>query len=186
MSERIDIMYRRHRIIAGQWQGTSAAMVYDGTAKLHQADGSTVAAAMEKAKTWIDDLLDGQIAGRRLPRVGTREEYVRAFRTLSLGKCHEDMLRAHANAPKHTLTATELARTAGYDSYEVANFQYGKLGRQVAEFLNLPLRIDPRRGEPVWTTAIAAGADEGEDENGHWQWTMHPEVVQALRDLNMA
>ena len=186
MSERIDIMYRRHRIIAGERQGSPAAVVYDGSANLHEADGSTVTAALEKAKTWIDHVLNGEIAKRRSPYVGTREEYRRAFRTLSVGKHHEDMLRAHANAPDHTLTATELARAAGYDSYEAANAHYGRLGRQVAEFLDLSPRVHPQRGEPVWTMAIAAGVDEAEGENAHWRWTMHPEVVHALQDLNMA
>ena len=186
MSERVDIMYRSHRIIAGQRQGSPAAVVYDGSTKFHQASGSNVAAALEKAKVWIDHLLDGQIANRRSPCVGTKEEYLRAFRSLSIGKHHEAMLRAHANAPGHTLTATELARAAGYDSYEVANAHYGRLGRQVAEFLGLAPQPHEQRGEPIWTLVIATGAEEREDENGHWRWTMHSEVVCALQDLNMA
>ena len=114
MTERIDIVYRRHRIIAGDRQAGPAAVVYDGRAKLYEADGPTVAAALEEARNWVDRLLDTQRANRRLGHVGTRDEYLRAFQALSIGMHHEAMLRAHANAADHTLTATELARAAGY------------------------------------------------------------------------
>jgi hypothetical protein len=186
MSERIDIMYRRHRIIAGDRQTGPAAVIYGGSAKLHEVRSSTVATALEQARGWIDHLLDAQRANRRLSHVGTREEYLRAFRALSIGEHHEAMLRAHANAADYALTATELARAAGYDSFEAANIHYGRLGRQIAEFLDLPPPVHKRRGEPIWTMVLAGGADEAEGEDDHWRWRMHPEVVDALQDLNMA
>lgn len=95
------------------------------------------------------------------------------------------MLRAHANAADRTLTATELAQAAGYESYEAANAHYGRLGRQVAEFLDVVPPIDRQRGESVWTRVLAYDADE-EGAHGHLQWIMHPEVAEALRALNMA
>ena len=114
MGERIDIVYRLHRIIAGERPSGPAAFVYDGQAKLHEANGATLAAALEEARGWIDNILDGQNRKRRLRHVGTRQEYARILRSLPIGRHHE-AIRAHANAPEHTLTATQLAHAAGYD-----------------------------------------------------------------------
>ena len=69
---------------------------------------------------------------------------------------------------------------------ESANVHYGKLGRQVAEFLDLEPPTDAQRKEPVWTCVLAAGDNEHKDASGHFRWKMHPELVDALRELNIA
>jgi hypothetical protein len=91
-----------------------------------------------------------------------------------------------ASRERRFSTRADRAAVAGYDCYEAANAHYGKLGRQVAEFLDLAPPIHERRGEPVWTKVLADGDDENEDEHEHWRWKMHQEVVDALRELNMA
>lgn len=120
-----------------------------------------------------------------MAHIGTSAEYVAAFRALKLAKHEELMLRAHANAPDRTLTSREIARAAGYDSYSSANAHYGKLGRKVAEFLDLQPLVSSSRNEPVWTMAIADGK-ETEHAEDIWRWQMYPEVAEALRELNMA
>ena len=91
------------------------------------------------------------------------------------------MLRAHADAPDHTLTPTELARSAGYDGYETANAIYGRLGHQLGEFLDIERPDD----DGVWTCLLAYG-EKVDHADGGFFWTMHPELVAALRELNMA
>lgn len=185
MSKRIDLSYRRYRIIAAERKSIPTAVVYDGDTRAVESAGATLEAAVDEAKSWVDQRIGAQRASRRLAHVGTADEYRRAFQALSIGRHQAAMLRAHANAADCTLTATELAQAAGYESYEAANAHYGRLGRQVAEFLDVVPPIDRQRGEPVWTRVLAHDADE-EDEHGHWQWVMHPEVAEALRAMNMA
>ena len=75
MSERLDVVHRRHRIIAGASKTGPAAVVYQGRTKLHQAHGPTVTAALADAKAWIEAVLDGERRGRSRPHVATRQEY---------------------------------------------------------------------------------------------------------------
>lgn len=183
--KRLDLTHRRHRVIAAMQAGKPAAAVFDGSARLFITNGPTLEAAADEAKAWIDQRVDGERIHRRRPHIGTPSEYRRAFQALRLGEHHPSMLREHANAPDRTMTAGELARSADYDDFQFANSYYGKLGRKVAEFLDLPLPIDKRLGKPVWTMALADIARES-DAQGHWRWAMHPEVAEALHELNMA
>jgi hypothetical protein len=186
MTERIDILHRRHRIIAGARPSGPIAMVYDGQSRLHEASGSTVGAAVDNAKHWINQLIDSQKARRRSPHIGTTEEYLRALQAVSIGRHQEAMLRAHANAAEQLLTATELARAAGYDSYSTANAQYGRLAHEIAEFLEIEPKMIEYDGEPIWTNVLAQGDDREPIELGHLRLRLHREVLAALRELNMA
>ena len=113
------------------------------------------------------------------------DEYVEALRSLKIGAHHAAMFRAHANATEQTLTATELAKAAGYDGYEIANVLYGKLGHEIADYLGLRPQQYEKRNDPFWTSILVEATKEP-DEGGRWRWTMHPELVEALRVLNMA
>jgi hypothetical protein len=185
MRDRVMLSYRQHRIVAAYPKNTAIAVVSEGSAKLFQADAPTRDEAVGKAKAWVDNRVDGERARRRDPHIGTAEEYRRAFRAVEVGDHHAAMLRAHANAPNQTLTATELARSAGYDSFSAANLHYGVLGYRIAGFLELPVPESPERKQPVWTSALADGPDDAVPD-GQWRWVMHPEVLKALRDLGMA
>lgn len=48
-------------------------------------------------------------------------DYVRAFRCLSIAPHHRRMLQAHYHAPDRTLTATQMAKAVGYPSFGSAN-----------------------------------------------------------------
>ena len=105
------------------------------------------------------------------------------------------MLKAHLEAPDHCITATELAAAAGYANWSAANLQYGLLGQAVAQDLN----FNPRRrgdGTTIWTTTLADAAGhlsddldpaslhrtmERREDDAHFEWTMRPQVVEALR-----
>lgn len=85
------------------------------------------------------------------------------------------MLLAHYAAPGRLMSATELARAAGYNVFGGANIHYGILGRRVGECLGL---MKP----PNWTQVLAEG--RGEDPaSGHFQWEMRPALGRALEQL---
>lgn len=188
MSERIDVQYRRHRIIAAFQKGKPSAFVYKAykaeDEKIHAVDGTTLNSVVEQAKSWIDELIGNMVSKRRKNYVPTKAEYLDALKSLSIAPHHRVMLSAHANAPCHAMTATELANAAGYDSYESANAHYGKLGHQIAEFLEVTPPPSESRDEPVWTMVLADGVDDAK-AGRYWQWIMHPELVDALHELNI-
>lgn len=186
MVERRRVVHKQYMIIAATLKDKRpAAVVWEDTTKLFESEGDTLDDAVAKAKSWIDQQVEDRVAKRSKSHVATEDEYLLAFRTLKIGRLHQAMLRAHANAPARTMTATELAKAAGYESYETANSQYGTLARRIAEYLDIQPKLSDRREEPVWTSILADGAEEG-NEQGHWRWVMHTEVAQALRILNMA
>ena len=93
------------------------------------------------------------------------------------------MLTALHSAPDQTLTATQLAAAAGYDSYASANEKFGKLARMIAEDLDFqpPRRAD---GSPLWTATLATEADTGAPtSDGQWRWKMRLEVAECMRLL---
>lgn len=93
---------------------------------------------------------------------------------------HRAMLVAHLNAEEHRITATELARAAGYVGYEAANLQYGKLARRVCEALHVAPPVG-NSGEPTFTYVLATSMKM---PNQDWVWTLHEVVVEALQTLD--
>lgn len=81
------------------------------------------------------------------------------------------------------ITATELARAAGYAHYSAVNLQYGLVGKMLWEELPTQLDTGPG-GEPIYTSALAAPGDRAGPE-AHWVWRMRPEVVGALVKLGL-
>ena len=53
----------------------------------------------------------------------------------ALTERHHAMLKAHYQADDHTLTVTELARAARYETNSAANLHYGKLGKLLGPHL---------------------------------------------------
>jgi len=75
---------------------------------------------------------DQQIAlGRGADGSPSALEYAEAFGRITMSDGQEAMLLAHLNAADHCITATELAEAAGYENYNAANLQYGKLGQML-------------------------------------------------------
>jgi hypothetical protein len=115
--------------------------------------------------------VDELTARRQTEPVGT-SEYAAAFRSIRgrLSDAHKAMLKAHVNAPRRTLTATDLAAAAGYGSYSAANLQYGFVGKWLHEEILCPL---PQRadGSKVYTCALAVG-DGNDQPEEHWRWVL--------------
>lgn len=148
--------------------------------------------ALSVLREYLDDRENQIAVGRGEDGAPSAIEYAEAFGRLGkLPAAYEAMLDAHLNAPDHCITATQLADAAGYENYNAANLHYGKLGQMLAEELNYnpPLRED---GTVIWTATIA-GWDEAADtdrldramqrreDDGHFEWIMRPQVVEALR-----
>jgi len=99
--------------------------------------------------------------------------YVLAFRAIrGLTDSHVQMLRIHYHAFERTITAKQLALAVGFNSYSIANAQYGRLGRLVGE----QLLYNP---EPERLGTLV----RFEKRRGEWHWLMRPEVAQALEIL---
>jgi|GEM_PF-1110204 len=93
---------------------------------------------------------------------------------------HRLMVAAHVNANGHRITATELARAAGYAGYEAANLQYGKFARRVCEMLHFSPPVG-NSGQPTFTYVLATPTKLPSQD---WLWTLHPVVAEALRALS--
>ena len=90
----------------------------------------------------------------------------------------QSMLLGHASVPDRTLSMAGIARLGGYSGYGAANFHYGKLGRLIASRLGL----DELGDYTNWTAALAVVA-ENRDGKGHFQWTLHRTLCEALASL---
>lgn len=85
------------------------------------------------------------------------------------------MLQVHYNARNSTVTAGELANAMGYTSFCVANGLYGKLGRIVAEALDLNMEFQ--------VNVLADFEKVKIGRNYRWLWEMWPAVQTALEKL---
>ena len=167
--ERVDIQYRGHRIVAM----AHGAKIFPQN---HPIEGSSVEDSLANAKSYIDTKYSERQKQRTAPHIGTVDDYAEALAALKLGAHERAMLSAHYKADGRRLTATELAESAGWKSFSSANSHYGKLGKRIAEHVGLNLH---GRDDEAWTEALATY-----DKDTH-KWIMHPELAQALLDLNM-
>lgn len=89
------------------------------------------------------------------------------------------MLRGHLNAENGCMTATQLAKVAGYKGFSAANLQYGLLGAMLYGEMPqpLPIRAD---GSPIMTCMIAEGADQRSASEGQWIWKMKQNIADGL------
>ena len=90
---------------------------------------------------------------------------------------HVAMLRAHRDAADQTISASGLARAAGYESFHAANLQYGILAGRVCDLLGFVPPIG-NSGQPSPTHVLASPYREG--PRAEWVWIMRPRVAAAL------
>jgi hypothetical protein len=138
--------------------------------------------AIAELKTRLDKREEELKTGKGADGSPSAIEYAEAFARLGkLPASYDAMLLAHRNAPKHTLTATQLAEAAGYSGWNGANLHYGKLGQMLAEELGYTPPTRPN-GSVIYTAAIATwDKDRNPDpDNPHFEWIMRPQVVEAL------
>lgn len=89
-------------------------------------------------------------------RVASPVEYASCFAEKLFDK-EEALLKAHALGGE--MSMSDLAPAAGYDDYQPVNLAYGRIGRRLAEALDLtpPTRAD---GSPIRFAVLAAWRDE--------------------------
>lgn len=189
--------YRGYEIKSGPQKDVWAANAYRGKLRLAQATGTLRDEAVANVKAQLDGIEAAEFSERDQEGAPSAKAYEQAFRALGkLNDGYRAMLQAHLHALDHVISPTKLAEAAGYANWSAANLHYGRLGKQVAEEINFvpPSRAD---GSKIWTCAIARDRALGMDFpdtsmveaftrkalDGHFEWQMRPQVVEALRSL---
>jgi hypothetical protein len=181
-----EVVYGRYVIRTLLIGAKVKARAFVGRTAIADAEGDTHEAAVLNMKRVLDQRGAEQLAARK-NSIPTADEFVDAFNRLDgrIGRHHWLMLKALYRAPGRTLTATQIAAAAGYESHSTTNYHFGALGKMLAEDLGYePSRRDD--GTTRWTSTLAIGADPDADrDDGQWQWRMRDEVVDALGRLNI-
>jgi hypothetical protein len=111
----------------------------------------------------------------------TVQEFVDALNLLvaedGLTEAHIQMLTAQCRTRGTTITATALAKAAGYKIYSAANLQYGMLAHKIADKLGYTPPNCPNGKPMYWTTLSIAGTEESEQ----FEFVMRREIVKALK-----
>lgn len=116
-----------------------------------------------------------------VPRL-TAATYREALRDIQLSTTARDFLIAHYYAANRQASMESLAEAVGYDTHAPANLHYGAFAHKLAETLPA-VPSDVLDGEyDNWMQAIASSRGERNQE-GHFLWTLRPEVAQALEQL---
>lgn len=192
--------YGRYEIKSGPLGEAWAANAFRRKLLVAKAAGASREDALATVKADLDRLDRDERAGRDGEGAPSASVYEAAFALLipDMPDSYVAMLRAHLAAPDHLISATRLARAAGYAGYEGANLHYGKLGQRIAEEIGFD---PPRRedGTEIWTCAIARDPSLDTDypdtsmldalarniDNLHFEWQMRAQVVTALRALGL-
>lgn len=185
--------YGRYTMIARTMAGVHRAVGYIGKRRITEATGDSIQSARENLRAELA-ARDRVEIEKRVAGVPTAVEYQEALEVLAdkITDAQRAMLKAHYHAKKadvredradRTLTVIELAKAAGFPDFGAANLQYGLLGRKVAEQLGYKPPIPDDRDDTVWTFALATGVRR--IEGGLWEWTLRPEVADALHRAGM-
>lgn len=110
--------------------------------------------------------------------IPTAEEYGRALSEIKINEGQRAMLQAHFEAHNRSITFTDLAASAGYDSYKTANLHYGNLGKKLGEALNFAF-WEHDDGSKFYSSAIGHGNPY---VTGEFQLEMHHELAKALAE----
>jgi hypothetical protein len=95
---------------------------------------------------------------------------------------HRAMLEVLYQACDHPLTTSQLASAARYKGWQGACLQFGLLAKRLCEALSFEPPQKFRDGSPIWSFVLAAAPEAPPAK--YWQWTMRPEVIQALTRLS--
>lgn len=176
--------YRGYELVAAKRDGRFQGVVWKNKKRAGSCVGTSIDDVMAQLRALVDETLGAMAKARTAPPSG--EEYVEALKSIlkKLSDSHVAMLKAHYRAPDQTLTATELARAAGYSAYSAANLQYGNVGKLLHEAL--PFELSKRAdGSLVYTSALATAGDSNGAEE-HWRWKLRPGVAFAIEKLGLS
>ncbi|UPU37815.1 hypothetical protein M1B72_08940 [Geomonas paludis] len=91
------------------------------------------------------------------------------------------MLTAQYRARHSTITATALAKAAGFSHYGAANIHYGKLAHRLADRLGFKPPTGSNGRVLYWTTLSYCESES----SGEFRFIMRPELAQALKMLGI-
>lgn len=112
----------------------------------------------------------------------TATNYKDVLTGLSVSSKARDFLAAHYYAPDHQASMEELAAAVGYDTFAPVNLHYGALAHKVADALPVSPPDVPDARYANWMQALAFSYGE-RNADGHFLWTLRPEVAVALESL---
>lgn len=101
----------------------------------------------------------------------------------AMSEKRRQMLRAHCDSSGHALSMRRLAEAAGYVGWRPANLQYGAVGHEIARITGFPTEESVAVGLSDWTNAIGWIQGSAEPRASESVWTMHSELVEAMRNL---
>jgi hypothetical protein len=182
MYARINEDYRRHQLVAADTVRGFAGKAWKDGVCVFEAHGDSLSGVHASLKSGVDQLLTKRAGENTAPTV---QAYVDALRSIlpSLSDKHLKMLRAHSSAPDRSLTATQLAKAAGYANYNAVNLQYGLVGKLLWEELPTVLPTTPDC-TPIFTFAIAEAGNRDAPED-QWVWQLRAEVAAAVKELGL-
>lgn len=96
---------------------------------------------------------------------------------------YRTMLKAQYDSDGHVITSTRLAEAAEYANYNAANLHYGTIGKLLSHHLGY---LPPKRanGERMWWRTLSDGNEASDATiDGHFEFVMRPELVEALKEL---
>lgn len=191
MSQVVTLNHGRYVIkagpVAGQWKARAfLSGAKQGSGIVAEATGSSQEAVVESLRQQLEEKDRAFLKSRRYDEVTkfhvpSSGEYEIALAITSFHASQRAMLKAHAEAGRRGMTATELARAGGYSDFSSANMHYGKAGRLLAE--SLGVEVPPSSSRDDLPTAVLATWIETPGEENIGLWIMYPELVEALKKL---
>lgn len=88
------------------------------------------------------------------------------------------MLRAHYDCRDCSATATQLCALLGAKDKVVINGRFGRLGKRIAQFLDLGVAVR-LNGTPQFWHVLASGQYSGRS----FVWQLRPELIEAMKVL---
>lgn len=113
--------------------------------------------------------------------VPSPEEFAEAIATANPSPIELAMLQWHYKAPGRTLTAASMSDLMGW-SGQAANAQYGKFAARVAAALDWTPNPEDAYWDGMKVSCLVIGGRTDTD----YQWTLRPEVAQAMEEMQIA
>lgn len=111
----------------------------------------------------------------------SKEQYKRALQEDGVLKSRSvELLNLMYDAPDCAVTSSNLASVLGYKDFPPVNALIGKLGKRIAESLEIELP-ERKNNSPGWWQILA----HGEDKEEGFTWTLRDELFYALVELGL-
>jgi hypothetical protein len=96
------------------------------------------------------------------------------------GQNQEKMLLLNYFSPGHTITSIVLAEAMGWKNFNSANLHYGGFAGKTA--VDMGFRLPDENNKVSFF--VDFNMPEAGKDDGHWQWILRPELVEAVHLLD--